>query len=120
MAQTKADRQAAAKKAAATRERKAKKAKSQAVQECQAMKTEGSKNAFGKCVSGASKEESEADVEETVDAAKSCKAERNEDPDAFKEEYGTNESKRNAFGKCVSKTIAEQDDADAEETAAKS
>lgn len=35
-------------------------------------------------------------------AAKECKAERADDPAAFAEKYGTNESKKNAYGKCVS------------------
>ena len=35
-------------------------------------------------------------------AAKSCKAERALNPDAFKTRYGTNGNKANAFGKCVS------------------
>jgi PKD domain len=35
-------------------------------------------------------------------AAKECKAEREDDPDAFKEKYGTNKNGKNAFGKCVS------------------
>ena len=37
-------------------------------------------------------------------AAEACKAERKADPAAFREKYGSNENKRNAFGKCVSKT----------------
>lgn len=36
-------------------------------------------------------------------AAKSCKAERALNPEAFKTKYGTNANKANAFGKCVSK-----------------
>lgn len=40
-------------------------------------------------------------------AAAKCKAERTADPAAFREKYGTNENKRNAFGKCVSKTARE-------------
>ena len=31
------------------------------------------------------------------------KTERKADPSAFREKYGTNKNKRNAFGKCVSK-----------------
>jgi hypothetical protein len=37
-------------------------------------------------------------------AAEKCKAERKADAAAFREKYGTNANKRNAFGKCVSKT----------------
>jgi hypothetical protein len=37
-------------------------------------------------------------------AAQQCRAERAElGVDAFREEYGTNKNKRNAFGKCVSR-----------------
>ena len=46
-----------------------------------------------------------------MNAAKACKAERTTDPDAFREKYGTNRNKRNAFGKCVS-THAKADDGD--------
>jgi MYXO-CTERM domain-containing protein len=37
-----------------------------------------------------------------TNAAKKCKAERALDPEAFREQYGTNPNKHNAFGKCVS------------------
>ncbi len=59
------------------------------------------KNAYGKCVSGKSKTESDADVKTNVNAAKSCKALRKNDNATFVSKYG---SKRNAFGKCVSAT----------------
>ena len=69
-------------------------------------------NAFGKCVSGKAKENKDkADQEDAEnakkrkDAAKKCKAERNNlGRSAFAQKHGTNKSKRNAFGKCVSKT----------------
>ena len=65
------------------------------------------RNAHGKCVSQHAKAktaETVADeVAADVNAAKTCKAERKADPDAFREEYGTNRNKRNAFGKCVSR-----------------
>jgi hypothetical protein len=74
------------------------------------------KNAFGRCVSQHAKankaEEDKTDTND-VKAAKSCKAEKAEDKDAFAQKYGTNENKRNAFGKCVSqksKALDEQDD----------
>ncbi len=64
-------------------------------------------NAHGKCVSQKAKAKTAAvvkhEVAADVHAAKSCKAERKADPAAFKEKYGTNKNKRNAFGKCVSK-----------------
>jgi hypothetical protein len=66
------------------------------------------KNAFGKCVSGYAKEQGEERQESTLDAAKTCKAERAKDPAAFKTSYGTNGNKANAFGKCVSKLAKAQ------------
>jgi hypothetical protein len=60
-------------------------------------------NAFGKCVSGKAKQD---DDEAEDAAAKKCKAERGttaQSIDAFKQKYGTNANKANAFGKCVSK-----------------
>ena len=71
------------------------------------------KNAFGKCVSAKAGElKQQADAKDHDDAvarksaAKSCNAERGTTAasrKAFKEKYGTNASKANAFGKCVSK-----------------
>ncbi len=69
------------------------------------------KNAYGKCVSSKSKEASEKRTDATVSAAKQCKTERKADPAAFKAKYGTNKSKSNAYGKCVSATAKAQQDA---------
>ena len=64
-------------------------------------------NAHGKCVSQTAKSETAKavhdDVDADVNAAKACKTERKADPAAFRAKYGTSKSKRNAFGKCVSK-----------------
>ena len=67
-------------------------------------------NAFGKCVSAQAKlqsgTESEANENTEDNAAKACKKERGttaESMTAFKNKYGTNANKANAFGKCVSK-----------------
>jgi Ni/Co efflux regulator RcnB len=71
-------------------------------------------NAFGKCVSGmakkleaqAAEDQNEADTQAEKNAAKACKAERGDTAQSiavFKEKYGTNKNKANAFGKCVSK-----------------
>ncbi len=69
-------------------------------------------NAHGKCVSQKAKSETAKAVDEEVDAdvnaAKACKTERKADPAAFRAKYGTNKNKRNAFGKCVSKTAKAQ------------
>ena len=66
------------------------------------------KNAYGKCVSTKAKQKkADADAKDKakqkdlVNAAKQCKAAKKDDPDAFADAYG---SKRNAFGKCVSRT----------------
>jgi hypothetical protein len=68
------------------------------------------KNALGKCVSGKAQEATEAETEDRVNAAKTCKAERDADSAAFTAKYGTNKNKKNAFGKCVSATAKADDD----------
>ena len=45
-----------------------------------------------------------------MNAAETCKTERDANADAFKEKYGTNKSKSNAFGKCVSALAKAQND----------
>jgi ABC-type microcin C transport system permease subunit YejB len=72
-------------------------------------------NAFGKCVSGKAKKAEEQEAEEQEEArenaAKKCKAERGttaQTIEAFKQKYGTNKNKANAFGKCVSKLAKAQ------------
>jgi hypothetical protein len=75
------------------------------------------RNAHGKCVSQNAKEnEAEADEQDQQDAtefknaAKECAAERTADPDAFATKYGTeNSNRKNAFGKCVSQTVREDE-----------
>jgi hypothetical protein len=62
----------------------------------------GGKNAFGKCVSKNAKKDQHQDQVAHDNAAKTCKAERAQDPAAFKDKYGTNKDKSNAYGKCVS------------------
>jgi hypothetical protein len=62
------------------------------------------RNAFGKCVSGTVTEELEEAQQETLNAARRCRAERASlGLEPFRNKYGTNPNKRNAFGKCVSK-----------------
>jgi hypothetical protein len=41
-------------------------------------------------------------------AAQECRAEHEADPAAFAEEYGENGSRRNAFGKCVSRKVRQE------------
>jgi hypothetical protein len=77
-------------------------------------KNANKKNAFGKCVSGKKdkaekqkdekQKDDEAEEAREAEAEKKCKAEReNMGVEKFKETYGTNANKANAFGKCVSK-----------------
>ena len=65
------------------------------------------KNAFGKCVSAKAKAVAKAKSAATVNAAQECKRERAADPSSFREKYGTNKRKSNAFGKCVSRRTKE-------------
>jgi superfamily II DNA helicase RecQ len=76
------------------------------------------KNAHGKCVSAKAKEKkAEMDAEdaeaavEFKNAAKTCAEERRSlGTTEFAKKYGTNRNKRNAFGKCVSKHVADDSD----------
>ena len=73
------------------------------------------KNAFGKCVSSKSKDdEDEADKDKSkneTNASKKCKAERGTTAAsiaAFEAKYGTNKNKKNAHGKCVSRSAKQK------------
>jgi hypothetical protein len=75
---------------------------------------------FGKCVSVRAKDEQAERKEARSNASRDCRAERDDiGVDAFRDKYGTNHNKRNAFGKCVSGKAkaerAEQDEADEQE-----
>lgn len=75
---------------------------------------EGDRDAFGRCVSQNAREnKAEADAADARErrarknAARQCDEERGDSGEsrtAFREKYGTNESGRNAFGRCVSHT----------------
>jgi hypothetical protein len=70
--------------------------------------TGNGKNAFGRCVSQkarANKAEADQADQERINAARACRAEQRQDPDAFRQAYG---SRRNAFGKCVSRKARAQ------------
>jgi hypothetical protein len=74
------------------------------------------RNALGKCVSekakakeAAADERDRREAGEFKNAAKECDAERDADPDAFATNWGTNDNKSNAFGKCVSEKASEDD-----------
>jgi hypothetical protein len=77
------------------------------------------RNAFGKCVSIKARQRKAERKAARSNAARECRAEREEiGADAFREQYGTNRNKRNAFGKCVS-SKAKDDLAGEEETPGK-
>ena len=59
-------------------------------------------NAFGKCVSQQARAASNGDQQQLMNAARQCETERRANPEAFRNRYGTNRNKQNAFGKCVS------------------
>ena len=65
---------------------------------------------------GKTKAELEEEVAEFKNAAKECRAEEEADPAAFAETYGTNANKKNAFGKCVSSKVSEDDEAEEDGT----
>ena len=64
-------------------------------------------NAFGKCVSQKRREARQERRRERRQASRECRAERAADAEAFKQKYGTNRNKSNAFGKCVSAKVRE-------------
>jgi len=114
-------------------------AKSDAQKQCRAERTamgaqtfrdtygtnKNKKNAFGKCVSHRTNQNTATEKTAHSNAAKDCKAERKADPAAFQQKYGTGKNKKNAFGKCVSQKAraktkqAEQSQVQAEVNAAK-
>ena len=69
--------------------------------------TAGPKAAMDSCLS----QQAQLVTTETKNAAKACKTERGTTPAskaAFDAKYGTNDNKKNAFGKCVSSTAADE------------
>ena len=95
------------------------------------------KNAYGKCVSQHAKENRQEQAAEDrqedknqVNAARECRAEKNDpnfattvsggdnntENDTFATYYGTNANHKNAFGKCVSKKAREKNDEQEQET----
>jgi hypothetical protein len=65
-------------------------------------------NALGKCISDKEDQENGETVVALAEAAKDCRSERAQDRAAFRDKYGTNRNKRNAFGKCVSRNAKNQ------------
>ena len=69
-------------------------------------------NALNRCVQSKRAAESAEDKQAVANAARKCKAERKSMGEAaFKAAYGTNPDKSNAFGKCVAKLAAAQQNA---------
>lgn len=73
--------------------------KSKATRQAFRLKYDG----FADCMGKKAADEEAENGEAAKNAAQECKAERDADPDAFKENYGTNKNGKNAFGKCVSR-----------------
>jgi hypothetical protein len=96
--------------------------KSEAAKQCAAQKKADKaafralygKHAMRDCIRGTE----EVTPEELTNAAQECRAAREADPEGFQETWGTNApkgeksqgAKRNAFGKCVSATVKEDEE----------
>lgn len=68
------------------------------------------KQAMRSCKKGEKPDAEETTPAEFKNAAKECRAERDADPEAFQETFGTNGNGKNAFGKCVSTKVQEDDE----------
>ena len=68
------------------------------------------KRSLRDCVKQTLRELKTAHADAIENAAKQCKTERTADPVAFRDKYGTNENKSNAFGKCVSTTVRQNEE----------
>jgi len=94
--------------------------KREAKQECRALRGDDAATReafkaewgnFGKCINAKAKEAKAERKAAKRNAARDCREERGDTEEsiaAFREKYGTNGNKRNAFGKCVSKTAKEE------------
>jgi hypothetical protein len=91
-------------KQAAKAECKDERGKTRATREAFRAKYQG----FRDCVRQNAAEEEAENKEAKQNAAQECKTERSEDPNAFRETYGTNKNGKNAFGKCVSAKASEK------------
>ena len=71
---------------------------------------------FGACVTKKAIEEAQEEQDAHKNAAKECKAARDDDPAGFADFWGRNDNDRNALGKCVSATAKEKEhEADVED-----
>ena len=64
-------------------------------------------NALQRCTQAKRQAASTVEQNDTVNAARACKAERKLGEAAFATKYGTNANKSNAFGKCVAKLASD-------------
>src|ERR1700749_3662394 len=69
-------------------------------------------NAFGKCVSHRTAQDTSDQSSAQANAAKQCKAEQTADPAAFSAKYGSGNHGSNAYGKCVSETARSMSEKD--------
>lgn len=76
----------------------------EAEQACATEPRQGGK--FARCVAAKLRSESASDVQVTLRAAKTCRAQRKDDVASFSATYGTSKS---AYGKCVSKLASQKD-----------
>ncbi len=102
---------------AGAQDKPAKKCKAERASDAAAFRAKYGSNGLGKCITGQkakskgqkAEDDDEADKKAEENAAKKCKAEREKlGVQAFKDSYGTNANKANAFGKCVSKLAKQQ------------
>ena len=71
----------------------------------------GKRGAFGQCVAEKRRAESRADRADIRNGVRACRGERDDwGTEAFRDEYGTGESGRNAFGRCVAQKAREADE----------
>ena len=64
----------------------------------------GKSNAFGKCVSHRTAQNSADENSAQASAETQCRTQQSTDSTAFKTQYGTGKNGANAFGRCVSQT----------------
>lgn len=82
-----------------------------AVRECRSQDLHGRElSACIRRAERAERAEDRAEQRAELNAARQCRAEREAmGEDAFREQYGTNRNKRNAFGKCVESKVSQDD-----------
>lgn len=65
--------------------------------------------AMRKCIRGAQPAAKRVGKRELANAAQDCRAQRQADPETFRDEHGTNDNRRNAFGNCVVDLVRDAD-----------